>query len=228
MSGHKLKAGILALILTIMIIAGNKLVSSQVNENRAETTSPSGLKQPPDNVKRPASAIEQPANSNQKPLQDIPDEVTYGQMYRHIEELHKKADDSDRANRKDGKKFRDLYKDMARLDERKARALDRHADETNRELKKLDDRAKQIIDQLRSQTPNRRIEKGQKPPVPPRELFDLAKRRKDIILQSVSDLRKEFGEAEFVRFSQFVNEKVKPGIKKQGSGAAKQNGGINR
>lgn len=213
-------------ILVGMVIGGSIIVSSQNNQqDRAEVLSPSGLKQKPDNLRIPQNKGNQPNQGKRDLSQDIPDDVTYRQLFNHLEELNKKADQEERSKGKDGKKFRNLYKAMAQLDERKARILDKVAGDTNRELKKLDTRAKQIIDQVRSQTPNRRIERGQNPPLPPQELFELSKQRKNITTKAINDLRTNFGEAEFVRFSKFVNEKVKSGIRKKSNGAAIKKGG---
>jgi hypothetical protein len=222
MCRHKISLSVLVVIFLTVIIGGSMIVSSQNNQNRAEVSSTSDLRPKPDNLRVPPNK----GNKEKGDVpQNIPDDVAYRQIFKHIEELNKKADKEEQNKGKDGQKFRNLYKQMARLDERKARILDKIADQTNRELKKLDDRAKQIIDQIRAQTPNHRIERGQKPPLPPEELFDLAKQRKDVTLKAISDLRTNFGEAEFVRFSQFVDEKVKSGIRKRGSGTLIQKGG---
>ncbi|MCB1024717.1 MAG: hypothetical protein KDB79_10025, partial [Acidobacteria bacterium] len=125
---------------------------------------------------------------------------------------------------RNGEKFRLLYKRMAGLDERQAQMLDRIAKNTNRELKQLDDRARQITQQIRLRTPNRRIEQGQKVPLPSPELFDLAKRRQEITANAIRDLRRNMGEAKFAGFSKFLNEKIKPGIRKKGSGVRIEEG----
>ena len=214
MLSSKTHLTILVITLLMVIIGGSLMVSSQVTPNRVEISSSSEIRPKPDNLRFPPSP-EKPENN--KMPQAIPDDVLYRQVFKHLEELNQRAEKEEQQKGKDGRKFRNLYKEMARLDEKQARTLERIAFQTNRELKKLDDRAKQIIDQIRSQTPNRRIEPGQKPPLPPQELFDLSKQRQDLTLKAINDLRANFGEAEFVRFSQFVNEKVKTGIKKRGN-----------
>ena len=221
----KSNLSILILSLIAVIIGASVIVSSQNNQNRAEISSPTGLKQKPDNLKVPQNNPNQPNPGSKNIPNEIPDDVTYRQIFKHLEELNKKADNEERAKGKDGKKYRNLYKDTARLNEKQARTLDRVADQTYRELKKVDDRAKQVIDQIRAQTPNHRIERGQKPPLPTQELSDLSKQRKDVTLKAVNELRTNFGEAEFVRFSQFVNEKVKTGIRKKSGNARVQKGG---
>jgi hypothetical protein len=127
--------------------------------------------------------------------------------------LNKKADQEQQNNR-DGMKFRNLYQEMAGLNDPQARDLDRIAQQTNQRLKQLDNRARQIINQIRARTPNGKLQPGQVPPMPPPELEQLSEQRKTLILQSVGELRNNFGEAEFARFNDFVNRKVKAGIKK--------------
>lgn len=222
---HRMILCVSGVIIFTIIIGGNIIVSSQNNQNRTEISSPSGVKHRPENLRVPQN-VENP--NNKYFPQDIPEDVTYRQMFKHIKELNQKADGDERQKGRDGRKFRNLYKDMASLQDKQARLLDRIADETNRELDKLDERAKQIIDQIRSQTPNRRIERGQKPPLPPQELFDLAQRRKDVTLRAINNLRQNLGNAEFVRFNSFVNERVKTGIKKKGDGTTIQRGGRQR
>ena len=128
-------------------------------------------------------------------------------------ELNKKADEDEKVKNKDGKPLRNLYKDWAKLDERQARILDNIARKTNLETKRLDDRARQIIDEIRAQTPNRTLQKGQRPPLPPQELENLQNQRTALMMQAINELRANFGEAEFARFSQFVNQNIRTGIK---------------
>ena len=226
---HKTKLSLFVIAISVSIIGGGIIVSSQNNQNRAEVSSSSELKQKPNNLKVPQNSQNQQNQGNNRYIpQFIPDDVTYRMLFKHIEELNKQADKEERQKGKDGRDFRNFYKKSARLDERQARILDKIASETNRELSKLDNRAKQIIEQVRSQTPNRRIERGQKPPLPPQDLFNLAKQRKDLTLKAINEFRTNVGEAEFIRFNQFLSEKIKPTIRKRGNGNLIQKGGQSR
>ncbi len=216
-------------ILAILVISGSFIVLSQNSRvERVEISSPSGLKEKPGDLKIPKTNPNRrdPVEKEEMP-QSIPTDVTYRQIFKHIAELNRKADEGTQKG-KDKEKLRNLYKKMARLDEKQARTLDRIASKTNRELEKLDNRAKEIITQIRSRTPNRRLEQGQKVPLPPQELFDLSRQRKDVTLAAVEELRENLGMAEFVRFSKFIKDKVKPGIQKKGNGAEIQRGGPQR
>ena len=200
-------------ILAIAAIIGSSVgaqVYDQINQNGVRVWSPLGFKQKPNDLKEIPRGINQGANVSQ----DIPEDIVYGQVFRHIEELNRKADEEEQKGN-NGNKLRNLYKDTARLDDRQARLLDKIAKDANHELKKLDKRAREIIDQVRSRTPNGKLEPGQLPPAPPTELYELSSHRKNVILQAVNALRSDLGEAEFARFSEFVNQKVKSGIKRR-------------
>jgi hypothetical protein len=202
----------LRILLVVFALVLGGIIITQVSGqiNLADIWSPTGLKPKPNDLRVPPNRNQQNDFTNPN---DIPDEIAFGQVFRQLEELNKKADQEQQNNR-DGMKFRNLYKDMAGLSEKQARDLDRIAQQTNQRLKQLDQRAKQIINQIRSRVPGGRLQPGQAPPMPPPELEQLSEQRKTLILQSVSELRNNFGEAEFARFSDFVNRKVKAGIKK--------------
>lgn len=209
-----LLSGLAVLIVAAIIGSGvGAQVLNQFNQNGTNAWSPSGLRQKPDDLKELPKGV----GSQRDDLlsQDVPEDIVYGQVFRHLEELNKKADEEEQKGN-NGNKLRNLYKQMARLDDRQARALDKIVRGANQELKKLDHRAKQIIAEGRSRTPGRRLERGQAPPPPPAELSELSQRRKEVIWRAVGELRAEFGEGEFARFADFVERKVKPGIKKRG------------
>lgn len=185
-------------------------VSSQADRRGVEVSSPSGLRERPENlVKVPAGTDRRNADS----IGPIPTDIIYGQIFRHIEELERKAEAEEHEG-KDGRKIRDFDKDKARLTESQARTLDRIARETNVALKQIDARARALIAETRAKTPNRRLEFGDVIPPPPAELGELAGRRRELILKSVEDLRREFGEAEFLKFTIFVDTDVRPGIRR--------------
>lgn len=204
----KLKKPILlsSIAICIFIIGGIIIerVSSQ-KKDLATVASPSGLKPRPDHlVDRQIATMA---------AESVPDDIVYGHVFRHIEEINRRADEEERKG-KDGKHLRNLYKQMAQLDDGRTNTLDRIAKDTNIELKRLDSRAKQIIATIRARTPNRKLEHGQLPVIP-QELRDLSMARKNLILRSITDLRQAFGEAEFLRFVVFVDQNVKPGIRQR-------------
>lgn len=198
------------------------------NAPQAGASSPTGLNPVPADLG--SETPPQPAQPNplgerpdQPADQEVPQHVVYGQMFRHIKELHKKADEEERQGR-DGAHLRKLYKEMARLDESQAALLDEAATETNREIEKLNRRAMKIISEIRAKHPDGKLAPGEQPPAPPAELAQLSKARRDLITAARERLRATFGEDEFNRFDEFVQQRVKSGIRRLGNSAAQPGG----
>lgn len=202
------------LVIFLMAIMVGSTLIAQVNNpfrpNVAEVSSPSGLRQAPEQLQKSKKDIPREIK-----IYPIPDDIAYGQVFRHIEELNRKANEDEQGKGKDGSQLRNLYKNMAKLDERQARTLDMVAQKTNQELKRLDQQARQIIERIRAKAPNGRLAKGQAPPVPPPLLTELNDKRKNLILQAITELRANLGEQSFAKFHQFVEQNVKTGIKKR-------------
>lgn len=208
---------------TSAVAIGGGIAQRADRPERGQTTvsSPSGLKPKPADLDREAPP--EPAQPNpmegqlprQPEAEEVPEHVVYGQMFRHLKELHKKADEEERQGR-DGAHFRGLYKQMAKLDDRQAALLDEIAAETNREVEKLNRRAMKIIGELRARHPEGKLAPGEQPPAPPAELSELSAARRDRINEARERLRTVFGEQEFERFNQFVRERVRPGIRRLG------------
>lgn len=217
----------LTMILVLAVVALGVFVitttmaqkANRQEQGQANVSSPSGLKPKPADLDR--ETVPQPVQSN--PLAghaearpespEIPQDVVYGQVFRHIKELLKKADDEERQGR-EGAHFRTLYKRMAKLNEQQSKLLDDVASETNAEIEKLNRRANHIIEKLRAQHPDGKLARGERPPAPPAELAELSVKRRDLVLQARSRLHAAYGEEEFRRFDEFVQQRVKPGIRR--------------
>lgn len=210
---------LLVAFATSVLAIGSTIAQKPDRREQVAVSSPSGLKPQPADLD--SAAPPQPARPNpqgERPIappesQDVPQHVVYAQVFRHIQELHKKADEEERRGR-DGAHFRGLYKQMAKLDDRQAALLDQIAAETNGEIGKLNARAMQIIGEMRARHPDGKLAVGEQPPAPPAELGELSAKRRDLILQSRERLRSVFGEGEFHRFDGFVQERLKPGIRR--------------
>lgn len=214
----------LVILLLLVVLATSALAIgrgiAQKSERRGElaVSSPSGVKPKPSDLDRTAPS--RPAQPNPREGQpappesaEAPEHVVYGQVFRHVKELHRKASEEERQGR-DGAQFRGLYRRMARLDDRQASLLDQIAAETNGEVEKLNARAVRIISEVRAKHPDGKLAPGEQPPAPPAELAELSTRRRDLILQGRERLRSVFGEEEFQRFDRFVRENLKPGIRR--------------
>lgn len=220
---------LLTAFATSALAIGSTIAQRNDRQDRGQTTisSPSGLKPKPADLERetPPQPTQPNPLAGQIPRQpeaaDVPEHVVYGQVFRHIKELHRKADEEERQGR-DGARFRRLYKEMAKLDDRQAALLDEIAARTNGEIEKLDRRAMKIIGDLRAKHPEGKLAPGEQPPAPPAELAELSAARRDRISEARERLRSVFGEQEFERFNQFVRERVRPGIRRLNDAGAPQ------
>ena len=209
----------LVAIATSALAIGNSIAQKFEPQSQVTVSSPSGLKPKPADLER--TTPPEPAQPNPwgqvapqaTESQDIPQYVVYSQVFRHIKELHRKAAEEERQG-KDGEHFRKLYKQMAKLDDLQASLLDQIANETNDEVEKLNARATKIIKEIRAQHPDGKLAPGEAPPAPPAELGELSARRRDVIIQGRERLRAVFGEDEFQRFDKFVQEHLKPAIRR--------------
>jgi len=230
MKKKRLLMTFLLLALTTSALALSSTIArkpDRQDRGQGAISSPSGLKPKPADLERETPP--QPAQANTRegqPAQpteagDIPEDIVYGQVFRHIKELHKKADEEERQGR-DGAHFRKLYKQMAKLDDRQAELLEEVAAETNMEVEKLNKQAMKIIDALRAAHPDGKLAPGEQPPAPPVELAQLSAARRERINEARERLRSVFGEQEFERFNEFVRQRVKPGIRRLGNAGAPQ------
>lgn len=211
-----------------LALGGSSIAQKSVDEKKAVVSSPSGLKPKPEDrgaVPQPAQPNQQNQNAATQPQdQTVPEHVVYGQMFRHIKELKKNADEQDRQG-KDGAHFRTLYKRMAKLEDHQASLLDQIAAETDAEIEKLNKKAKKIIDEHRARHPEGKLAQGELPPAPPAELKTLSDERRNLIQQARERLRGAFGEEAFQKFDEFVQQRIRPGIRRlDTASASSQNG----
>lgn len=205
------KRKILTLCLGLSVLAAGSVIAQiagRENQKDDSASSSTGLMKRPDGLQE---------NRERKPKNDtdsegIPEEIVYGQMFRHIEELNKKADEEE-SKGKNGKGLRGLYKEKANLNEKQSVTLDNTAKDVNARLFEVDSKAKQLIEQVRAKHPDGKLQAGEAPPEPPQELYDLSNQRKEILSQGIKTLRENFGPSEFAKFGEFVNKEVKTGIK---------------
>jgi hypothetical protein len=117
---------------------------------------------------------------------------------------------------------------MASLDDVQTSQLDQIATETNDEIEKLNVRAMQIIKEVRAKHPDGKLAQGELPPAPPAELGELSAKRRDVILQARERIRSVFGEGEFQRFDKFLQERMKPAIRRLGNAGTQPAGAQNQ
>ena len=206
----------IAIATSALALGGVSIAQKSADEKKATSSSPSGFKSKPEDTgaARSVQSDQQPQSAASQPQdQTIPQDVVYDQMFRHIKELKKNADEEDRQG-KDGSHFRTLYKRMAKLEDNQAAILDQVADDVNGEVEKLNKQAKKIIDEIRGRNPDGKLGQGEMPPAPPAELKMLSDQRRNLILQARERLRTAFGEEAFKKFDDFVQNRIKPGIRR--------------
>lgn len=142
----------------------------------------------------------------------VPSYVVYRHLFRHIVLLGRQADQEDGQGR-DGSSYRSLYKRLAKLSDQQAATLNSVALDCDRAVEQKEEQIKSVIDKARAAYPGGKLEKGQTTPAPPAELKTLQGERQNIIQAAVNRLRASFGEQEFARFDQFVQQNVASNIK---------------
>ena len=218
---------------TCALAIGNSIAQKADPQGQISVSSPSGLKTKPADLERTTPSGPTQSNprgdlsSQPQESHDIPQYVVYSQVFRHIKELHKKADDEERQGR-NGEQFRKLYQHMASLDDVQTSQLDQIATETNDEIEKLNVRAMQIIKEVRAKHPDGKLAQGELPPAPPAELGELSAKRRDVILQARERIRSVFGEGEFRRFDKFLQERMKPAVRRLGNAGTQPAGAQNQ
>lgn len=211
----------IAIATTALALGSNSIAQKSDKQDKATVSSPSGLKPKPEEdtaaASRPAQPNQQAPNASSQPQdQNVPQDVVYDQMFRHIKELKKKADEEDRQG-KDGSHFRTLYKRLAKLEEHQSKILDQVADDVTREVEKLNKQAMKIISEIRARHPEGKLAQGELPPTPPAELKMLSDERRNLNLNARERLRGAFGEEAFQKFDEFVQQRIKPGIRRLGA-----------
>ncbi|HXO20089.1 MAG TPA: hypothetical protein VOA87_09215 [Thermoanaerobaculia bacterium] len=141
----------------------------------------------------------------------LPDPVVYGQMFRHVVALGRKAEAAEQKG-EDGSRFRLLYRQKAALDDDQDRRLQQIAGDCMAQVEQQDKKARQLIAAARAQT-GAKLLPGQAPPAPPAELKGLQAERDALILAARDRLHAAFGEDEFQRFDQFVRRTIAPHIR---------------
>lgn len=136
---------------------------------------------------------------------DVPTHVVYGLLFREISAF-KQEGERRRAQGKDDSSLRNYHREKANLNDDQATALERIAENCQREVDDLEREAKQIIDADRALHPGGRLQVGEQLPKPPKRLKQLEDKRTDAILKAREKLRAAFGESEFRRFDDFQQQ----------------------
>jgi len=160
-----------------------------------------------------------------KPAQQaraIPEHLMYWHMFHHKVLLNQKADEVERQGQ-NGSAFRSRYKTFAKLNDGEAQILDRVAQETFEKVKAQDERAKKVIDAIRAQGPDGKVQPGQSNPEVPDQLKEMQKERDGMILAGITKLRSEFGPERSAHLDEFVKKQIGPNFKTLTPNSAQRN-----
>lgn len=156
---------------------------------------------------RPGRPAQEPAAQEQSP--EVPDEVSYHQLFGQMAVFKKKAKELERQG-KDGSTLKTYFKRKAELDDADARVLDDIAAQCDVELQRQDAKARAVIDAFKAQYPGGRVPHGEQPKPPPAELRAMSEERDAIVLRYRDLLRASLGEEAFARFHNFVKRRIVP------------------
>ncbi len=157
-------------------------------------------------VKNDSSAVK----TNQDSIQTspkIPTQITYLFLFKRVDNLDKKAADEE-AKGKDGKIYRQHYKDKAKLTDTQNDALFKVAKDCLKDVSKIDDEARKIIDKDYAKYPGGKIKAGDPIPTPPIELTTLKLERDATVLRYLDVLKTSFSPTDFLKFQQFVEQDI--------------------
>ncbi|MEJ7860862.1 MAG: hypothetical protein WKF90_04400 [Pyrinomonadaceae bacterium] len=137
----------------------------------------------------------------------IPLQISYLFLFKRIENVEKLATEEE-AKGKDGKIYRQHYKNKAKITDEQNAALSKTAKDCLVEVSKKDAEAKKIIDKEHAKHPGGRINPGEPMPTPPIELTTLKQKRDAIILRYIDVLKESFSSTDFIKFQQFVDQYI--------------------
>lgn len=141
----------------------------------------------------------------------IPIHISYLFLFKRIEKVEKYAVEEE-SKGKDGKIYRQHYKNKAKLTDEQNVALSKAAKDCLAEVSKKDAEAKKIIDREHAKHPGGKLNPGEPIPTPPIELMTLQQERDAIVVRYIDVLKESFSPADFVKFQQFVEQHITPQV----------------
>lgn len=188
----------LALLCMLSLLVGGLAFKSHLPTRGQTPTAPS-----------PATTLgtkESPSPSQ------APEQVIYRQFFRHLVGLKKQAEEME-SHGKNGKAFRNHYKDKIGLKDNEASLLDEIATECERETAKVDEQAQRLIQAARARTKNGRAASIEEIPPPPPELKKLQQRRDMIVMRGRYRLFTELGAYGFQQIDDFLKLNFAPDVR---------------
>jgi len=158
---------------------------------------------------QPAQLVQTP----QEQSQGIPDHIPYRFFFHQVNEFNKEAEKAEKQGKHDSAKaFRSWLKQDAELTNEEVRMVTRVAGDCENNVKKVDKKAKIILDARRAYYKDGKLMPGQELLPPSQELNVLQKERNTTILQCRDQLRIALGEQKFAQIERFITQRVVPTI----------------
>lgn len=161
-----------------------------------------------------AAEKEAPIAPKDSPVQQtgVPKHIAYGLFFGEMLAFKKKAEERERSGL-DGSWFRKHHEESVALNERQRKALELIAADCNATVLGINDKARRIINRDRARHPHGKLREGKTLPIPPPELKYLEEERTATILEAREKLRSAFGEEEFRRLDDFIQEDIASRVK---------------
>ena len=146
---------------------------------------------------------------------EIPDQVSYLFLFRHLAHLQKLAKEQQKKG-KDGSGFQRRFQLVLDIDEEQYKAVNDIALSTTSEIDKLDQQARVIVEAFKERYPDGALPEGLPAPPPPAELAALQQQRDDAVLRGGRRIREALGDGEFARFNEIVKSRIRPNAQRPG------------
>jgi len=151
-------------------------------------------------------------NREQSQNAEVPEYVLYEQTFRLIVTFRKKAEEQ-KAMSEEVTPLADYFQNEAKLNDEQTSQLQDIASKFVEELAVIDAQAKVIIENIRARIPKGQPTIDKKLLEPPDELKALQKKREELALNYRDRLRDLFGEEQFQKFGNFMQQKMASSIK---------------
>lgn len=152
---------------------------------------------------------------------DVPDQVSYLFLFRHMTHLEKLAKEQ-RKKGKDGSGFQRRFQQVLDIDEEQYKAVKDIALSTTSEIDRLDQQAKVIVEAFKERYPDGALPEGLPVPPPPAELAALQQQRNEAALRGSRRIRETLGDGEFARFDEVVKSRIRPSMQRHGPPAVQE------
>ena len=141
----------------------------------------------------------------------LPADVLYRAFFRHVEALDQAAAAVESKQGKNGSDLRNYYQRILGLTDQEAAVLKQVASACNHAVQQQDERARNVINAARSQTP-RLLASAAAIPAPPAALKQLGEGRTSISTAYLQSLQSSLGSGAATKLDDYVRKKFAPNV----------------